>query len=343
MLKFSLLVPIYNGERYLERLFISLLSQDIPHSEYEIVCVDDCSKDHSVEIIEHYQSQYPNFRLIKNKVNSRIATNINTLVEVAYGKYIWILGQDDYIEENCLNGLWQRLEKDNLDVLVFNYRRVYEDETTQTECLVVQPSIAMRGLEWIKQQFDSRDYCMYMLGYEWRAVFRTEHWRGQNIRCVDGMNYEDTIIMLKAIVYANAVASIEDMLYNYRINALSITYWENFVKRGDLIYEFAFMVGQEVEDFYNDLVKIDVYVSANLYRHLKHRYNNFTFDLIRTPIAHKREFYRLLAKNREFVKSKRGYLNWKAKILTNRVLGYPIACLCYYGYKTYKNVHHMIK
>ena len=336
MIKFSFLISMYNGEKFLDRLFSSLLTQDIPVDEYEIVCVDDCSKDHSVDVVERYQKQYPCFRLIKNKVNSRVAKNVNTLIDSALGKYMWFLGQDDYIEENCLGRLYNQLEKEGLDVLFFNYRRVFEDESIQSECRVATASATMTGVEWIKEQFAKRDYCDYLLGYEWRAVYRTDLWREKKIRCIDGMNYEDTIIMLKAIVYAKAIASIDDILYNYRINSNSITYCENFVKRGDLIYEYAFQVGKEVEDFYKELKEIDATLASNLYAHLLVRYNNFTFDLIRTPNEHKHAFYQCLKQHLDYVNSKRNYLNLKARILTNKVFGYPIACLCYYGYKTYK-------
>lgn len=338
MLKFSLLIPIYNGEKFLKKLFTSLLSQDIPYSEYEIVCIDDCSKDHSVEIITQYQCRYPNVRLIQNNKNQKVATNINTLIDLARGKYFWIIGQDDYIEQNCLEKLFKKLEKDKLEVLVFNYRRVYENEEIQSACNVVTASEKMAGVDWVKCQFSDRDYCLYLLGYEWRAIYQTDFWKKKNIRCVSGMNYEDTIIMLKAIVYSHSLASFGEILYNYRINNSSITYGINHVKRGDLIYEFAFMVGQEVEDFYRELTNIDNSLAINLHTHLVKRYNNFVFDLIRTPNEYKRTFYKILSENKAFVESKRKYLNWKSKLLINNVFGYPISCLCFYGYRLLKFV-----
>lgn len=336
MLKFSLLVPVYNGERYLNKLLDSLLSQDMHSEEYEIVLIDDCSKDHSVEILEKYQKDYANIRLLRNTKNSKAGTNVNKLATFANGEYLWFIGQDDYIAHNCLNRLYDTLKQEDLDVLVFNYRRVFEDEQIQSECKVVSSINKMNGIDWVKYEFADRDYCQYLLGYEWRAVYRKAFWKEKNIRCVDGMNYEDTIIMMKAIVMSNAVASISDVLYNYRINSASITYRKDFVKRGDLIYEFAFKVGQEVEDFYRELEKIDEPISESLYRHLVQRYNNFTFDLIRTPNEYKHEFYRLVSENRQYVNSKRHYLNWKSRILTHYYVGYPIACSLYYMYKAYK-------
>lgn len=338
MIKLSFLVPIYNGDRFLDRLFTSLLSQDIPHTEYEIVCVDDCSQDHSVELIEQYCKKYPNVRFLQNEVNRKTAYNANLLAASARGKYMWFLGQDDYVEPNCLGKLYKRLNDDSLDVLVFNYRHVREDESVLNECKVVTASETLTGIEWIKKQFVDRDYCQYLLGYTWRAIIRTEFWKENKIRCVEGMIYEDTINLLKAIVYANAVASIPDMLYHYRINTSSITYKADFVKRGDLIYEFAFVVGQEVETFYNELKNIDVDLAKNLYLHLQQRYNNFAFDLIRTPNEYKRVFYQCVKSNRDFVYSKWHYFNWESKLLLNRIFGYSLSCVLYCTYKLYKRL-----
>ena len=325
MLKFSFLIPVYNGEQYLPRLLQSLLSQDISQSEYEIVFVDDCSQDKSVELLEQYQNTYSNIRLLKNKVNSKIATNVNLLVATAKGEYIWILGQDDYIESNCLGKLYKRLAEDQLDVLVFNYKLVSDDERVIAECRVVSASSKRTGIEWIKSQFASRDYCQYILGYTWRAVYRTDFWRENGIRSTEGMMYEDTLLLLKSLVYSKAVASIKDMLHNYRSSDTSISREKDHMKRGELIYEFAFGVGQEVEDFYNELQTIDTALAVNLHAHLFKRYNNFVLDLIRTPNEYKKPFYNLICENRAFVQSKRHYLNWKSRILTNNIIGYPIS------------------
>ena len=103
-----------------------------------------------------------------------------------------------------------------------------------------------------------------------------------------------------------------------------------------LVYAIVHGVGQEVEDFYNELKTIDTSLSVNLYNHLLKRYNNFTFDLIRTPNELKKVFYQKLQENYAFVQSKRNYLNVEARLLINNIIGYPIACTCYYAYKTYK-------
>lgn len=336
MLKFSLLVSVYNGAFFLERLFNSLLNQDIPLQDYEIVFVDDFSSDNSVEIIREYQKRFHNIRLFLNEKNKRIATNVNKLVSVACGKYFWLIGQDDYIEENCLGLLWHKLEEEQLDVLLFNYRKVDMHGKNLADFKVFERCNSMSGSSFLSIQFKDRDCCQYVLGYEWRAVYKTDFWKKQEIRCVDGMNYEDTIIMLKAIVYSQSVAAIDDFLYNYRINEKSISYCADFKKRGDLIYEFAFLVGDEVERFYYQLLEINTSLAADLRKHLIKRYNGFQIDLIRTKKEYKKDFYSRVTENFEFVNSKRRWLNLNSKLLLSPLVGFYIACILGWIYRIKK-------
>lgn len=338
MLKFSLLVPVYNGSRFLKCLLENLLEQDLPYEEYEIVCVDDCSTDESVRLIKDYQKSYPNIRLLINEKNSRVATNVNKLVDTAEGRYFWLLGQDDYIEPNCLGTLWNKLENEQLEVLLFNYDKVDEDGTLLNSFEVFGTSAIMSGVDYLKTQFKDRDYCLYLLGYEWRGVYKTDYWREKEIRCVEGMNYEDTVVLLKAVVYSSAVASIDNCLYHYRVNANSITYNDNFRKKGELIYEFAFVVGKEVEEFYNEFVIIDPTLANNLLQHLKKRYNNFAFDLVRTPKEYKKGFYKKVSENQAFVDSKKHWLRRDAKLLLAPYLGFPISRMCEWVYRMKKRL-----
>jgi len=338
MIKFSFLVALYNGEDYIPALLDSLLHQDVPFDEYEIVCLDDCSPDHSSDVVREYQKKYSNIRLYKNETNCRIATNVNKLIELAKGKYFWVLGQDDYIEPNCLGRLWDKLESESLDVLLFNYRRVNQDGKVIEDIHEVNNTNKMYGINWIQNQYAdrNRDYCNYILGYEWRAVFRTEHWKQHNIRCVDGLSWEDTVIMMKAIVYSQSVASISDILYNYRRYDGTISSCTNHIKRGDYIFEFSFQVGDEVEQFYMELLQLAPSLAPNMYKQLVWRYNCFAFDLVRTNKEQKRKFYAKYAQYRSLAQQKVHWLNWKSKTLMS-FIGYPIARICEIIYRTKKN------
>lgn len=329
MVKFSFLIPLYNGEQYIAQCLDSLLNQDISCECYEIICLDDCSSDNSCDVIRKYQQHYPNIKLYKNEKNSRVATNVNRLVQLASGKYFWLIGQDDYIKPNCLGMLWNKLEADNLDVLVFNYRRVNQNEELIEDIREVDNTQKMTGVEWIVNQYESKDrnYCYYILGYEWRAVYKTEHWRNKHIKCVDGLNWEDTVIMMKAIVYSNSVASNSDILYNYRQHIGSISSSVNHVKKGNYIFEFSFQVGDEVEQFFNELLILAPQLVLNMKKQVQWRYNCFAFDLIRTNHEQMKLFYITVKQYKSLLQSKKHWLNWKSRALLTAI-GYPMARLC---------------
>lgn len=332
LIRFSILIPMYNGAKFLPRLLDSLLMQDIPSDEYEIICIDDCSTDNTVDVVQKYILRYPNIRIIINEKNSRCATNVNRLIAAANGKYFWIFGQDDYAETDCLGMLWERLEREQLDVLLFNYRRVSMDERMINEPIVFCNSSRQTGIELLHNQFGKRGYRPYLLGYEWRAIYRRNFWNDHSIRCVDGLNYEDTIIMLKAIVYSNAVASIDSVLYNYRVNENSVTFKNFRNKKADYIYEFSFLVGQEEEDFYSYLQNVDSWLAKELLIEISSRYNKFCFDLVRTNREQKLRFYKLVSDNKLSIRTKRHWLNWKSRLLLTPVLGFIISRVCELGY-----------
>ena len=330
---------MYNGEESLPCLLDSLLNQDISYDEYEIICLDDCSPDHSSDVVMTYQKKYPNIRLYKNEKNCKIATNVNKLIGWVKGKYFWILGQDDYIEPNCIARVWSKLESNNLDVLVFNYRRVDQWGNILENIHEVENTLSMSGVDWIENQYVAkhRDYCCYILGYEWRAVFRTEHWREYHIRCVDGLSWEDTVIMMKAIVYSQFVASIDDILYNYRRHIGTISSSANHIKRGDYIFEFSFQVGEEVEQFYEELLMLAPQLAPNMYKQLVWRYNCFAFDLVRTSREQKKNFYKHYNKYRSLVCQKKHWLNWKSRLMLSDI-GYLLSRICETGYRIKKNI-----
>jgi len=339
MVHLSILIPTYNGGRYISRCLDSILRQEYAHEKYNIICVDDCSSDNTFSILLSYQEKYSNVKVYRNSKNLRVASSFNQLLSLADGEYIWRVDSDDIVEEGAL----KRIVDDNLvarnpDILLFNYRRVREDESVINSPAVFIDSEVMDGVDFIRQEFALRDYCNYLLGYTWRSVSRRSVWVTNNIRCVDGINYDDSIIMLKALICSERALSISDYLYKYRVNDGSITFHRNFVKRGLKIYEYAFDVGREVEQFYNEIKVLYPDLAENLLAHLRERYNNFTFDLIRTTISAKFEFYENINRNKTFVASKMPFLNWKSRLLLIPCIGLLIAIACQWVYRLKKNL-----
>ena len=120
MIKLSIIVPIYNVEKYIEECIRSLYSQDIPLEEYEVICVDDCSPDQSASIVERLQKEYPTLKLIRHKRNKKLGGARNTGIKVADGKYIMFVDSDDMLKPDCLKQLINEMETGHDDFIHFN-------------------------------------------------------------------------------------------------------------------------------------------------------------------------------------------------------------------------------
>ncbi len=125
MLKFSLIVPIYNVEKFLPQCLDSILDQDIPLEEYEIICIIDGSPDNCTNIVKEYQEKYSNIVLFEQK-NSGVSTARNNGIELSKGEYLWFIDPDDFIVSNCLKYLYDEIKKDDYDMIKFNWTRIEE-------------------------------------------------------------------------------------------------------------------------------------------------------------------------------------------------------------------------
>lgn len=126
-MKLSIIVPVYNVEDYIERCIHSLEKQNISSEEYEIIVVNDGSKDSSVKIVNRLCLIYSNIILI-HKHNGGQSSARNYGIKYATGEYIWFVDSDDYIEENILKDILNKAFEQNLDLLAFNYCHIWPNK-----------------------------------------------------------------------------------------------------------------------------------------------------------------------------------------------------------------------
>lgn len=114
----SLIVPVYNTEAWLAECLESLLHQDIPAKDYEILCINDGSTDKSGAILQAYQNAHENIRVLEQE-NSGVAAARNAGMDAAAGEYLWFVDSDDFIAQNCLQELRKETEASHPDILDF--------------------------------------------------------------------------------------------------------------------------------------------------------------------------------------------------------------------------------
>lgn len=121
----SIIIPVYNVEKYIEKCITSLLNQ--LDNCIEIIIVDDCTPDSSIKICECLIKEYENIKIIKRENNGGLSAARNTGIEIAKGKYCWFIDSDDYILPGSLKGIIDLINSTNDDLIIFNHLRI--DET----------------------------------------------------------------------------------------------------------------------------------------------------------------------------------------------------------------------
>ena len=217
-LKLSIIVPVYNVEKYLHKCVDSLLAQDLLPDEYEIILVDDGSPDHCGEICDRYAAEHSNIKVI-HRENGGLSAARNSGIDVAQGKYIQFVDSDDFLEPNVLKSLVQKMEDEQLDILRFNYQNVNEkyevfEPNKDPKRYVSYSEDVCDGLTFLNERLGPACYaCQFMIYRELLAdcMFK-EH-----------VYFEDTEWTPRIMLKAHRVTSIDFMVYNYLVRQGSIT------------------------------------------------------------------------------------------------------------------------
>ncbi|MBO7202917.1 MAG: glycosyltransferase [Paludibacteraceae bacterium] len=233
----SIIVPGQNVEAYIGKCLDSLLYQDISSSDYEIIVVNDGSTDRTKEIVEGYVSSHSNVILI-NQQNKGLSCARNSGVKVARGSYVMYIDSDDYIEKNVLGGLLAQAERDNLDVLRYNYRNVNEDYK-----VIVPKRNNKLYVDYSSDVTDGFSFLTHRLGYAcyaWQFLIKVEI--AKNVLFKEGIYFEDTEWAPRMLNKAKRVASTDVVVYNYMKRTNSITNAVDEAKKRKVIEDKMLLV-----------------------------------------------------------------------------------------------------
>lgn len=220
MKKISIIIPIYNVEKYVAECLESILNQDF--DDYEVICVDDASTDSSMEIVEKYASQNEKIKIINHEKNKGLSAARNTGLKYAKGKYIWFVDSDDMVEQSALKCLYDIVESNNLDVLFFNYKNIYEEEMN-----FLQDSTKEKEMNFTRVYTGQELFCLFcennIIKVEsWRQFYKREFLLENGIRFYDGILHEDTLFTFICAMSAKRVMDINKQFYIYRRRPQSI-------------------------------------------------------------------------------------------------------------------------
>lgn len=255
MLKVSVLIPIWNVEKYIERCLRSVFEQTVA-DQAEFILVNDCSPDNSMKIAETVINDYPHLKnqikVINHEINRGLAAARISAFSQAQGKYIINVDSDDWVEPNYLEELLNAAEREDADVVGCNLIREFGDRTEVVKVLL--PS-------------DGKEYVRKLLTGEISGWLHIKLMKKEVIDSnpgdwwVEGLNiWEDLLFSVQFFYYERKIVYIDKELYHYRqdntesltlfyrspaskkicINMIGIYFYiEKFLKEKDIFSEYA--------------------------------------------------------------------------------------------------------
>lgn len=332
MIRLSFVIPCYNVERFVLECLDSIFSCDIPENEYEVICVNDCSTDETGQILNNRLSVHPNLRVINLPVNKGPGAARNAGIKEARGTFLWFIDADDFISGQRLNAIIKEAAAVDVDVLCFNYRKTDEGGKELSTYNVFSKVSPINGYSFVNTVFGST--IVFHMGYAVRFIFKVDYLKSRRLLFPEGVIWEDTVYMPKALLKASRVASIPDILYSYRTNPASISniYIKSYPAK--LIYDWSFVTGKELLDFSDEVE--DSNLKEAFKRSAINKYiNGFSLLLFRTNQSERKAFYKIVKKARKEVDIIRGELTPINRLLLSPV-GFPIASI---GAIIYKFTH----
>lgn len=214
-IKVSVIIPVYNAQKYLEKCLNSVVSQTL--KDIEIICVDDGSSDSSPDILQSFAKKDSRV-IIKRQKNLFAGAARNNGMETARGKYFVFWDSDDFFEKNALEVLYNKCEKERADMcLCAAYcvdgktgRRAVDETFLKKRFL---PKESVFSIE------TAPEYIFNMASNTpWQRMFRADFIREHGIRFQNLRHANDTYFSLMATYYAKRITYTEKPLVNYRIN-----------------------------------------------------------------------------------------------------------------------------
>jgi len=284
---FSIIIPVYNVEQYLEQCLDSIVNQGF--RSWELICINDGSTDGSPNILDQYRKKHNQIR-IQSIENSGTAVARNRGINLAKGQYLLFIDSDDWIEPDALQVIYDTLKDKPVDILSFNGHLYYEDSGS-TEADEGQRIHNINGWEYYNARvLKPRKFhfvCVVIRAY--RRSFFMEN----GLYFQPGILHEDNLFTPQIFYSAGKVAEIPDSLYYYRI------------RKGSKMHEYSYrqirdkcLVNNRLGDFF--FSKPDINLS-NISRIIASGYISLYSIKVRRAIGQKqREITAMI--NREYLR-----------------------------------------
>ncbi len=215
MIKVSIVVPVFNAEPFLRECMDSLRRQTL--KEIEIVCVNDGSSDHSLQILEKYAARDTRIRVLDH-VNSGYGHAVNAGMDEASGKYIGIVEPDDYVHPRMYQRLYELAENMNLDIIKADFCRVYDKNGSRK---IERVRLSGNAADYGRICNPRRDIRIFKLVMNtWTGIYKREFLKNSSIRHHEtpGASFQDLSFWFQSFCKAERIYFLNEPFYMYRMD-----------------------------------------------------------------------------------------------------------------------------
>lgn len=274
----SVVVPIYNVEKYLRACLDSLINQDFLGS-YEIICINDGSTDKSLKILKEYEKNHSIIKVISQE-NKGLSATRNIGIKSAAGKYIFFIDSDDYFTHaNVLGKMFEEAETNQLDILVADFEFVYENQIKnyrikRDECI---KNKIMKGTDFYEIGRKKKSLRSIVVN----KMYKRELLIKNNLFFIEGILHEDMEFTPRVYQFAERVKYIDEVIYAYRQREGSIMnksrknirYINDYFKISDSLSKFNEMHRSRA------IFEQELYIYLNILRKFKYLDDKSTQNL----------------------------------------------------------------
>jgi len=237
VVKVSIIVPVYNAEKYLKRCLDSLVTQTL--ADIEIICINDGSVDLSRKFLNEYTLTYDRIIILNQNQSGQSAARNNGM-KIAKGEYIGFVDADDYVDKDFFEKLYNSAVKNNADIAVAGIVRLHKFHKKYY-------------LKFDKVNTTSNKNCKFTLcdvpeySYVWNKIYKKNLFLENNLKFEEGIFYEDVILTPQLLYYSNILTTVPETYYYYWRNSGSTVTMKTEKHLKDSIYAH-----QKAHDFITD-------------------------------------------------------------------------------------------
>lgn len=227
-IKVSIIVPVYNVEKYLEKCLNSLVEQTL--EEIEIILINDGSTDGSLDIIRDFYEKYPDKIVFKSISNGGAANARNIALEMARGEYIGFVDSDDFVDLTMFEKMYYTAKEQNAEIVTCGYNRINMSD--------IQRRDVMRRKCFGHNVYQAPQLFINNVPYIWNKIFKKSLIDKNQMHFEPLRIFEDLVFTYKLFLKANKIVRVPETLYNYiflRENSLTYSFTE---KRFDIFTAF---------------------------------------------------------------------------------------------------------